>query len=605
MKKRTLLFALVGLLLYGCADVDCCMPKAITVDPSSLSFSAYPDEGTAKISCMTSWKVVHNLPGWLHILPMTGSGSGLIQLKVDANTGDAQRQHTVTFMAANGDKVTLAVTQMTMEESVAYRVTYDNNGNGEKVTGMPAPQIKLQDKPLILSDAAPERLGYTFAGWITQVDREGDFYSPGDTYIRNADVTLYALWSSLPYYLITVHHDGHGKASANWLRAVQGTTITVTATPNAGYRFQQWEVERGALTLSDPTSTTATFIMPEEEVLIKALFEEIPFYTITVHNDGNGSADSDLESALEGTTVTVTAIPNAEYRFKQWEVEVGAVVLSSATDNPATFTMPSEEVSVKALFEVIPTYTITYNANGNDVTDMPAPTFQIKFHEVDLDLSTATPDRFGYTFTGWNTQDDGAGDSYNPGATYNSDADLTLFAQWTRLPTVMLTMNIDVEALVSTRAVVAIPFSLEGSGVAFVKWGNETPVQINLPYYEGRFAGSTGSTSTVTIVGTDIYRFNCSGWMSPYITALEFIGCSDLYELSCFGCPNLRSLTLTGCTALNTLFCYNCGLDAAMLDGVFTSLPVTQGQISIAANPGTGSCNKTIAELKGWTVNDV
>jgi uncharacterized repeat protein (TIGR02543 family) len=48
--------------------------------------------------------------------------------------------------------------------------------------------------------------------------------------------------------------------------------------------------------------------------------------------------------------------------------------------------------------------------------------------------NTAT--KAGYTFASWNTQLNGSGDSYLPGAVSNNIGDLNLYAQWTAIPTV-------------------------------------------------------------------------------------------------------------------------------------------------------------------------
>ena len=46
-------------------------------------------------------------------------------------------------------------------------------------------------------------------------------------------------------------------------------------------------------------------------------------------------------------------------------------------------------------------------------------------------MRTTVPTRNGFTFSKWNTKSDGTGTNYNTGATYSTDADLTLYAIWT------------------------------------------------------------------------------------------------------------------------------------------------------------------------------
>ena len=71
-------------------------------------------------------------------------------------------------------------------------------------------------------------------------------------------------------------------------------------------------------------------------------------------------------------------------------------------------------------------FTVSFDANGGS----DAPANQNKCTGIDLTLSSDQPVREGYTFVGWNTAQDGSGDSYAPGATYTANADVTLYAQW-------------------------------------------------------------------------------------------------------------------------------------------------------------------------------
>ena len=76
------------------------------------------------------------------------------------------------------------------------------------------------------------------------------------------------------------------------------------------------------------------------------------------------------------------------------------------------------------------TYTVTYDANGGtgSQTDPNSPYLAGSTVTV---LGAGTITRTGYTFSGWNTAANGSGTSYSPGATFNINANTTLFAQWT------------------------------------------------------------------------------------------------------------------------------------------------------------------------------
>lgn len=70
-------------------------------------------------------------------------------------------------------------------------------------------------------------------------------------------------------YAVTVTTDGNGTASADLAAAAAGTNISLSAAPNAGYHFKEWQVVSGGVTIKDDK-----FIMPDGDVEIKAIFEK-------------------------------------------------------------------------------------------------------------------------------------------------------------------------------------------------------------------------------------------------------------------------------------------------------------------------------------------
>lgn len=87
-------------------------------------------------------------------------------------------------------------------------------------------------------------------------------------------------------YAITVSNDGNGTGAAkvggeNADKAVEGATVTLTATPTGDYAFKQWTVVSGGVTLSSTTANPATFKMPAKAVEIKAEFEAVPWAEMT------------------------------------------------------------------------------------------------------------------------------------------------------------------------------------------------------------------------------------------------------------------------------------------------------------------------------------
>ena len=148
-------------------------------------------------------------------------------------------------------------------------------------------------------------------------------------------------------HTITVTTAGGGTASASSTSATAGTEITLTATPNTGYHFKEWQVE----SLAGLVITNNKFTMPDSNVAIKAIFEEdSPFaptkHTVTVKTDGNGIAFASPLLAVAGTEITLTAMPKKGYHFKEWQVISGGVAIENNK-----LLMPDSNVEVNAVFE--------------------------------------------------------------------------------------------------------------------------------------------------------------------------------------------------------------------------------------------------------------
>ena len=201
-------------------------------------------------------------------------GYMLSTLSVNGNPAAvAVGDDTYTFTQPEGDVTITAAFEMRNE----HTVTFDANGGSEPedlpeevTTAMPAKKI-LHGSEYSLPECefvAPE--GKQFKAW--QID--GAEYPVNAPVTVTADITVKALWEDAPpapvEYTVTVTNGGNGigfRISLQPLRPVR--TITLTATPNEGYHFKEWQVISGGVTIEDNK-----FTMPDGNVEVKAIFEE-------------------------------------------------------------------------------------------------------------------------------------------------------------------------------------------------------------------------------------------------------------------------------------------------------------------------------------------
>ncbi|WP_418541341.1 InlB B-repeat-containing protein [Hominenteromicrobium sp.] len=194
----------------------------------------------------------------------------------------------------------------------------------------------------------------------------------------------------------TITFNGNG-GSGN-MDSVTVKTGTNYILPECGFtaptdqEFKAWEISGKEYKVGD------TYIV-SGDTEIKALWENSVItpttYTVTVGNDGNGTGTATPSTAATGTEITLTAMPKEGYHFKEWQVISGGVTIKNNK-----FTMPNDNVEVKAVFEEdvpAPTeFTITMKTDGNG-TASASHAKAIVGTEITL---SATP-KTGYHFKEW------------------------------------------------------------------------------------------------------------------------------------------------------------------------------------------------------------
>ena len=156
-------------------------------------------------------------------------------------------------------------------------------------------------------------------------------------------------------YAVTVTTDGNGTASADLAAAAAGTNIALSAAPNAGYHFKEWQVVSGGVTIENDK-----FTMPDGDVEIKAIFEKdavpaTPAPTATAKPDSSATPAPAAPTTPNSSTPPAPAAPTTPN--------------SSATRAPAATAKPNSS----------PTPAPTATAKP-DSSPTPAP------------AATATPD---------------------------------------------------------------------------------------------------------------------------------------------------------------------------------------------------------------------
>jgi hypothetical protein len=213
----------------------------------------------------------------------------------------------------------------------------------------------------IVLEASPHQ-GYEFDRW--EVVSGGvvlsDINAPSASFTmpnNNVSVRAHFRLIQASAVSVSVSDPVHGSAAASHAIAVQGTVVTLTASPFGGFEFERWVVVSGGITLDDPTSHSTSFTMPGGNVSVRADFRSTApsEFNVFVEASGHGDAGASPSVAAQGSTVSILAIAYDGYAFSEWVVISGGAVISNAFSPDAAFTMPGNDVTIRAVFHPLPT----------------------------------------------------------------------------------------------------------------------------------------------------------------------------------------------------------------------------------------------------------
>lgn len=162
-----------------------------------------------------------------------------------------------------------------------------------------------------------------------------------------------------------------------------GASVTVKVTVPTGKTFASWTFRGVVLNTAQITQQEITFTMPENDVVLTALFKAID-YNITV-TDGTSSAPT--AKYQEEVTVTANA-PATDMYFDKWEVTGLDTTGMDLTKTEIKFQMPAGNVTFKATYRAIEKFEIVVVDGTKDkevakagetvtITANPAPTGKV------------------------------------------------------------------------------------------------------------------------------------------------------------------------------------------------------------------------------------
>ncbi|MEE0160358.1 MAG: InlB B-repeat-containing protein [Christensenellales bacterium] len=289
-------------------------------------------------------------------------------------------------------------------KTILVRIEIDVNGG----VGGSGSQTVQKGKSVILE--APTKEGHLFTGWK---DEKGNSYPAGADGKVNItvteDMTLTAEWKKLPSALVRIEIDANGGVGGSGSQTVQkGTTVTLEAPTKEGHLFTGWKDEKGN---SYPAGADGKVnITVNEDMKLTAVWEARTFTVTYVLLDGK----TRTETVAYGQKLTLGEEPRTGYTFVGWKD--GEKMYHAGETITVT-----EDKTLTAVWDTR-SFTVTYVLlNGKTRTETAA---------YGQNVTLGEEPRTGYTFVGWKDGEK----MYHAGETITVTEDMTLTAEWEKLP---------------------------------------------------------------------------------------------------------------------------------------------------------------------------
>ena len=314
-------------------------------------------------------------------------------------------------------------------------LTYDGNG---ATGGKTDPQTGKTDEKINVRDNGFTRDGYTFVTWNTQADCKGNAVKPNSEWTLRGSSTLYACWAGNAQ---TLTYHGNGATGGNTAAQSGKTGDELTTNANGftrdGYTFVRWDTAKdgSGTAYGEGKNGVSQYTMKPAGNDLYAIWKANPASIVYRNGYPNTTGSTPDTTGSTGDTVTVSqnGFDRPGYTFTGWSTSKRGDPSLNPGDK---HTLEPGTTTVWAQWKANPAH-LVYNSNVGGIGSETRTVDGV----VDQTVKTlGNPfDRPGYTFSGWNTQADGKGKAYDPGADCTLTANdkstpkntSVLYAQWT------------------------------------------------------------------------------------------------------------------------------------------------------------------------------
>ena len=291
---------------------------SLSNDVYAVLLDSSGDEISSSLTSITKYITTQGGDTYNKSIPVTNNAYG-IRIYHQKETG-----YNVRYYSFSLSYETAATTH-----TLTYSATNGSISGVDGQSASVASGASVAENAKVYLTATPSSASYAFKNWAVTTNG-GTFYNV------NSDTTAFKMGTAnatVTAYFATPHNFTYtatnGSITVTKGRPVEtntpiaeGGVLSISATPNSGYRFKQWDVTGLGSSVASTTTNPTTFTMGTADANLEAVFEAV--YTVTYDaNGGTGTMTDENSPYTSGSTVTVlaNAFTRDGYDFSEWNTK--------------------------------------------------------------------------------------------------------------------------------------------------------------------------------------------------------------------------------------------------------------------------------------------
>jgi uncharacterized repeat protein (TIGR02543 family) len=295
-------------------------------------------------------------------------------------------------------------------------VTFNSNGSDQAISPITAQVGASIDLPQGSSLVKP---GYTFIGWNTLQNGNGQSESAGATFQISGDSTLWAIWLPNTYTVSFLQVNGENMLASQQY-VVGGSPLSLPFPTRTGYVFLGW--------FDQPTAGTQIGIgnasySPTESLNLYGRWQ-VATYIVTLNTAGGNVRQAVYSYVYGSSALQLPIATRLGYVFDGWYLASDGVTFVGSGNS---YLFPTMTQTLIAKWTIRPNFSVSFDPNGGLTSAIPVAVGagdQIRLPAV------ASTSRNGEVLIGWSTDPTSTAPEYLPDQVVTPTSDVSFFAVW-------------------------------------------------------------------------------------------------------------------------------------------------------------------------------